>query len=258
VSAAAHGRNLVHSLRGRIERPEAVVIAVLLAAAIALAWFGDGLLIAIGVALALTIGGFGSVWVMGPARTGLGLSRYVTVPLAAVAMILGGRLLSGGLLFLLVPMAAVLSWTVLWLELHIAHRRGAEWALALFVVAIFFGVAAGLDHLFGPTAWPPPLALVALVAFLLGLRLAEARGEGGLASVGHALLHALVVAQVGAAIILLELAGAIGPALLSLAFYVWGGTVDALRRGARLRSVVVEFGSLTILGLVWALLLHQR
>jgi hypothetical protein len=258
MSAAAHGRNLVDTLRERVDRPEAVLIALLLAAAIALAWFSDGLLVAVGVALALSIGGFGSVWVMGPARPGLGFARYVTLPLAAVAMILGGRLLAGGLLILLVPMAGVLSWSVLWLELHLAERRPAQWALELILVAIFFGLAAGLLRLFAADAWPPPMALVALLAFVLGLRLAEGRGEGGLASIGHGGLHALVVAQVGAAVVLLDLAAAIGPALMALAFYVWGGTVDALQRGASLRSVIIEFGSLTVLGLVWALLLYQR
>jgi hypothetical protein len=257
MSAAAERGRLSDLLRGRLERPEAALVAVLLAGAVALAWFGEGLLVAIGVALGLALGGFGSVTVLGPARAGLGLARYLTVPLAAIAMALGGRLLPGGLALLLLPLTAVLVWSLLWLELHFRQRGVSQWALVVALVIIHFAAASGLIGLFGRDAWPPPLILIGIIAFLLGLRLAEGRGEGGLRAVGHAVLHALVVAQVGAAVLLLELAGAIGPALMSLAFYVWSGAVEALERGSSTRSVAVEFGALTVLGLVWALLLHQ-
>jgi hypothetical protein len=257
MSAAAERRRLSDVIRGRVERPEATLLAVLLAGAVALSWFGDGLLVAVGVALALSIGGFGSVWVLGPARAGLGLARYLTVPLAAVAMALGGRLLPGGLGLLLLPLAAVLAWSLLWLELHYRQRGASQWPLVIALTVILFAAATGLVELFGRDAWPPPLILIALFAFLLGLRSAEGRGEGGLRAVGHASLHALVVAQIGAALTLLHLAGAIGPVLMALAFYVWGAAVEALEQGASRRGLIIEFGALTALGLLWALLLHQ-
>jgi len=52
------------------------------------------------------------------------------------------------------------------------------------------------------------------------------------------------------------LPGVVGPAIIALAFYVWGGAADALQNGASSRSVIIEFGSLALLGLLVALLLH--
>jgi hypothetical protein len=257
MSAAADPGRLSHALRGRVERPETAILAVLLTATVALSWFGEGLVVAIGVALGLVVAGFGSVWVMGPARAGLGLARYLTVPLAGLAMALGGRALPGGTALLLLPLAAVLLWSLLWLELHYRQRQGAQLVLAIALVAILVAAASGILELFGADAWPSPLLLVVLIAFVLGVRSAEARGEGGLRAVAHAALHALVVAQVGAALLLLQLAGAIAPALMGLTFYAWAGAVEALETGASMRSMAREFGALAILGIIWALLLHQ-
>jgi hypothetical protein len=46
-------------------------------------------------------------------------------------------------------------------------------------------------------------------------------------------------------------------AITGLAFYAWGGAVEALRGGASGRSVAVEFGTLMLVGLVAGLLLHR-
>jgi hypothetical protein len=46
-------------------------------------------------------------------------------------------------------------------------------------------------------------------------------------------------------------------AAMTLAFYAWGGAVDALRGEASGRAVAVEFGSLMLLGLVVGLLVHR-
>jgi hypothetical protein len=46
-------------------------------------------------------------------------------------------------------------------------------------------------------------------------------------------------------------------ALMALAFYAWGGAVDALESGDSGRGVAVEFGPLLLLGLVIGLLLHR-
>jgi hypothetical protein len=44
---------------------------------------------------------------------------------------------------------------------------------------------------------------------------------------------------------------------MALAFYAWAGAVQALRAGEPGRGVAIEFGSLAVLGLVVALLLHR-
>jgi hypothetical protein len=48
----------------------------------------------------------------------------------------------------------------------------------------------------------------------------------------------------------------VAPAVLALGFHAWGGAAEALESGARARAVIVEFGSLALLGLLVALLLR--
>ena len=43
---------------------------------------------------------------------------------------------------------------------------------------------------------------------------------------------------------------------MALAFHAWSGAAEALEDGAEGRSVAVEFGSLAVLGIVVAVLLH--
>ena len=57
------------------------------------------------------------------------------------------------------------------------------------------------------------------------------------------------------AVVVLRIPGLVGPALVALAFYVWGGAADALGGGATPRSVALEFGSLALLGFVVAVLM---
>jgi hypothetical protein len=250
------GRRLPAALE-RIDRPQAILLAIGLAVISAIGWLVGPLALAAAIAVQLTIGGFGAVALIGPARRGLGLARYTTLALAAVAATLFGRLLPGGVSLLFVPLVAVLLWSILWLELREMRDASVRTGLDLALTGIIFGGAAGIDHLFPSDAWPPPLALVALLAFLVGLRAAESRGTGGAQAVGQALLHALAVAQVGAAVALLDLQGVVGPAIIALAFYTWAGAAEALEGGARARAVAIEFGSLALLGLAVALLLHR-
>jgi hypothetical protein len=49
----------------------------------------------------------------------------------------------------------------------------------------------------------------------------------------------------------------VGPALVALAFYAWGGAADALQSGASARAVTMEFGSLALLGILVAIFLHR-
>jgi hypothetical protein len=48
----------------------------------------------------------------------------------------------------------------------------------------------------------------------------------------------------------------VGAAVLALGFHAWAGAAEALDSGARGRAVLVEFGSLALLGLLVALLLR--
>ncbi len=242
---------------GSIDRPWAVVLALVLAAVAAAGWLSSPFGLAVAVGLQLAVGGLGAVALMGPWQMGLGLARYTTLALAGVAATLAGRMIPGGISLLFVPVLAIALWAVLWLETREEQIAIERTALDLALTATVFAAAAGIHALFGAAAWPPPVALIALLAFVLGLRSAEARGRGGVEAVGQALLHSLAVGQVALAVALLVLPGLVGPAIVALAFYVWGGAAEALGGGASGRSVVIEFGSLALLGLLVALLMHR-
>lgn len=242
----------------RVDRPWALVLAVALAATAAAGWLSSPLGLSVAVGLQLALGGLGAVALMGPSRPGLGLARYTTLALAGVAATLAGRMIPGGVSLLLVPFLAILLWAVLWLEIRGEMTSIERTGLDLVLTATLFAAAAGIGTFFAKSAWPPPVALVALLGFLLGLRSAEARGRGGVEAVGQALLHALAVGQVALAVVILGLPGLVAPAIVALAFYVWGGAAEALGDGAAGRSVVIEFGSLALLGLLVALLMQQR
>lgn len=234
-----------------------MALAVALAAIAAAGWLTSPFGLAVAVALELAVGGLGAVALMGAWRPSLGLARYTTVAVAAVSATLVGRLIPGGVSLLFVPVVAVLLWAVLWLELHGERMALERTALELVLTGTIFAATAGINTLFGRSAWPPPVGLVVLVAFVLGLRSAEARGRGGVEAVGQALLHGLAVGQVALAVSLLGLPGLVSPAIVALAFYAWGGAAEALGGGASGRSVLIEFGSLALLGLLVALLMHQ-
>jgi hypothetical protein len=228
-----------------------------LAGVAAFGWLASGPLLAVAVALALTIGGFGAIYLLGPAQQGLGLGRYLTVPLAAAALTLFGRSLPGGAVLLLGPIAAVLLWAAIWLETRVGHAGGGlRIGIDLMLVATIFAGWVGLLDLFGADAWPSPVILLGAGGFVLALRSAEARRRPAGHAAWEALLHALGVVQVAAALLLLRLPGAVAPALVALTFYAWSGAADALAQGAPGRNVAVEFGSLALLGLLVALLLH--
>lgn len=241
----------------RIDRPEVVGLSLVLAVLAAIGWVTGGTWLAVAVGAQLALGGAGAVRLIGPARPELGLARYVTPAITAVSLTLAGRLLAPGTAVLLTPLAAVLIWAVLWLEMRTAVGLGAHTTLDLALVGIVFLAAAGIWRLFGQATWPPPLALIGLVGFVLAIRAAEARGRTGLRALGLALLHALAVVQVGAALVLLALPGVAAPAVVALSFYVWGGAVEGLDEARTGRSVALEFGALALLGLLMALLLHQ-
>jgi hypothetical protein len=101
------------------------------------------------------------------------------------------------------------------------------------------------------------MILVAVLVLPLAMRSAEARGTMGVEAVGQALLHVLVVTQVGLAAVLLNLVPTVMAGLVALAFYTWAGAVEALRDGRSGRSVAIEFGSLVLLGLIVGLLMYR-
>ena len=241
----------------RIDRPAAVALAVLQAVVAAAGWFAAPIWLAVAVAAQLALGGLAAVYVIGPARHDLGLARYAMPSVAGIAATLFGRLIPGGLSLLLVPILAVVLWSITYLELRIERGTGGRTIHDVLLTGIVFAAAWGMIGLFGAQAWPTPLALVAVFAAPVALRMAEARGTMGVEAVGEALLHLLVVMQVGTAAILLNIPLQVMAALIALAFYTWAGAVEALREGASGRSVAAEFGSLMLLGLVVGLLLHR-
>ena len=256
IARMLSGRRVPAALQ-RVDRPQAIALSVVLAVTAAVGWLASPFVLAVAVAIQLAAGGLGAVALMGPSRPGLGIGRYTTLALAGVSATLAGRLIPGGVSLLFVPLLAVMLWAVLWLELRASFETAERTALDLALTAILFAAAAGIAGLLGNDAWPPPLGLVLLIGLVLALRNAEARGEGGVQAVGQALLHGLAIGQVAVAVVVLRIPGLVGPALVALAFYVWGGAADSLGGGATPRSVALEFGSLALLGVIVAILMAQ-
>ncbi len=250
------GRQRVTVLR-RIDRPAAAVLAIGQALVAAAGWFAEPVWLAVAIAAQLALGGVGAVRVLGPARGDLGLARYAIPATAGIAATLFGRLIPGGLSLLLVPIVAVLLWSITYLEVRAERATGGQTLRDLGLTAIVFTGAAGILDLFGPQTWPTPLVLIGLLSLPPAFRAAEARGTMGAEGFGQALLQVLAVVQVGVGAVLLNVSVLVSAALMALAFYTWTGAVDALRGGASGRSVVVEFGGLVLLGLFVGLLLYR-
>jgi hypothetical protein len=240
----------------RIDRPETIVLALLMGGLVAAGWFASAFWLAVAIAAQLAIGGMGAVWVIGPVRSRFGFARYATFPVAAVALTLLGLMLSPLARLVGAPVAALLLFGVLWAEVRLPDGRSPRLSIDLTLVGIVFAAAAGIAAAFPTASWPPAVLLVVLAAAVPALRAAELRGRYGVEAVGQAALHLLAVAQLGASIALLHLPGVVGSAVLALGFHAWAGAAEALDNGARARAVAVEFGSLALLGLLVALLLR--
>jgi hypothetical protein len=241
----------------RLQYREAILISIVMAVVAAVGWLVSPFWVAVAVAAELAIGGIGAVWLIGPARTELGFARYATLATAGVTLTLFGRLLVPSIGLLLTPLAAVLLFGVIRLELGLTQPGQRRLGLDLAMVGMVFAAAAGIGAMIPPEAWPPGLVLLLILASVPALRAAEARGRSGAQAVGQALLHLVAVAQVAAAVLLLHLPGVVGSAIVALGFHAWGGAAEALDEGASGRSVILEFGALAALGLVVALLLFQ-
>ncbi len=219
-------------------------------------WLAAPFWTAVAIAVQLVIGGLGAVWVIGPIQARYGFARYGTFAVAGVAFTLLGRLLSPVAQIAAAPVVAVLLFAVLWLELRLPDGRSPRLAVDLSLVAIVFAAAAGVSATFPTSAWPPTVVLVVIAAAVPAMRGAELRGRYGVEAVGQAVLQLLAIAQLGVALALLHLPGVVGSAVLALGFHAWAGAAEALDKGARSRAVVIEFGSLALLGLLVALLLR--
>lgn len=248
ISRMVGGRRRLAVLR-QIDRPVVMGLAIVQAMVAAAGWFASPVYLAAAVAVQLALGGIGAIRILGPARSDLGLARYAMPAVAGISATVFGRLIPGGLSLLLVPIVAVLLWSVTYLELRAERGTGGRTVGDLLVTTMVFAGAAGIVTFFGAQTWPTPLILVAGLSLPLALRAAESRGTMGSEGMGQALLQLLVVTQIGAAATLLMVPPVVIAALMALAFYTWGGAVDALRGDASGGSVAVEFGALMVLGL---------
>jgi hypothetical protein len=250
-------RERLATVRRRIEHPRAILLAVVVAALAVAGWLTPPFWMAVAIAAQLVIGGLGAVWVIGPINVRYGFARYGTFAVAGVAFTLLGSLLSSLAQIVAAPIVALLLFGVLWLEIRLPQGRSPRLAVDLSLVAIVFAAAAGVAATFPTSAWPPTVVLVVIAAAIPAMRGAELRGRYGVEAVGQAVLHLLALAQLGVGLALLHLPGVVGSAILALGFHAWAGAAEALDKGARSRAVVVEFGSLALLGLLVALLLRR-
>jgi hypothetical protein len=241
----------------RLQYRDAILVSIVMAVVAAIGWLVTPFWAAVAVAAQLAIGGIAAVWLIGPARTELGFARYATLATAGVTLTLFGRLLVPSIGLLLTPIVAALLFGVIRLELGMTEPGQRRVGLDLVLVGIVFAAAAGIGGMIPADAWPPGLILLLILSGVPALRAAEARGRTGVEAVGQAALHLVAVAQIAAAVGLLQLPGVVGAAIVALGFHAWGGAAEALDDGATGRSVILEFGALAVLGLVVALLLYD-
>ena len=257
MTAAGAQREGLTATRRRIAHPEAILLALALTGLAAWGWRASAFWVAVAVAGQLAIGGLGAVWVIGPVRARYGFARYATLAVAAISATLLGRQFASIAQIAAAPVVAVLLFGVLWFEVRLPSARAPRLAVDLTLVGIVFAAAAGVAATFPAASWPPSLLLVLAAAAVPAMRAAELRGRYGVEAVGQALLHLLAIAQLGLALALLHLPGVVGSAVLALGFHAWAGAAEALDAGARGWAVVIEFGSLALLGLLVALLLRS-
>lgn len=241
----------------RVDRPAGLVLPALLALLAVVGWLADPVWLAIVIAAQIGLGALGSVYLLGPAQPALGYARYATLAVSAVATTLVGRLLPGGLSLLLVPLAVAVLWAVLHVELRTVRQPGSRTTLDLLLTVVVFAAAAGIAQLFESAPWPPAIVPLGIVLAVFVLRQAEARGRTGAAAVGQALLHLIGAVQIALAVSLLNVQGVVGPAIVALAFYIWGGAAESLEEGTAGRAVALEFGALAALGLAVAISLAR-
>jgi hypothetical protein len=213
----------------------------------------------------------------GQAWTGVPIESLILPSVAAVACLGAIRLVPFGLW--LVPALGV-TWLVVLRTLALEDRinRGAAGlsaddrsALLVTILLVAFlaftGIAAmvpgGLVQAGGALAESNLLVLAAgdaLVAGLLGYRAASMRVTGVRDALWSAATYAAAIAIGAAALRAMEIPRFVGPALLTLAFYLWDafiGTAPSRRRDLRW---VGQIGLLAALGLVvaaWNLLLRS-
>jgi hypothetical protein len=205
--------------------------------------------------------------------------------LPAVAGIAGAtvlQLLPVGLLLVAgVVAAGAVALAAVLVERRILLRRSGATAadrtslLSLAVVLAFLaftGIAAAIPGALveplptGDEAGPPGIALEGLVllaaldglvAGLLGYRLAALRGSTARAALAAALSYAAMVAIAAAALRAMGLPRLLGPALLTLVFYLWSayrGAPRTARRDARWIWEVLLLAALGLVVVAWNLL----
>jgi hypothetical protein len=240
-----------------IHRFGPIALPGLLAAIAAVGWSVGPVGWSVAIAVQMALAGFGTALLLGPVRPSGSYARYATLAVAALSASLAGRLLPSGAAIILTPAIWLYLWWLLHVEIGGAEGSAGRLALDLTMVLAIFGGSAGIMRLVGPSAWPPPMVLIGLVAAVPAWRTAEARGARGAKAAGQTLLHLLAIVEVGLALTLLDLPPPVLPALVALAFHTWNGAADALLANAPARSVLLEFGTLAVLGVLVVLILTR-
>ncbi|MEO8437412.1 MAG: hypothetical protein ABI562_03070 [Chloroflexota bacterium] len=212
----------------------------------------------------------------GQARFGIPIESLIVPSVAAVACLGAIRLVPFGLW--LVPALAV-TWLIvgrtLALEarlIRVPDRLSADDRSAVLVTLLlvaflgFTGIAAmipgGLVQAGSPLTTTDLLTLVAgdtLVAGLLGYRAASLRIHTVRDALWSAATYALAIAIGAAAQRAMEIPRFVGPALLTLAFYLWDAfisTAPSQRRDARWIGQIALLVGLGLIVALWNLLLR--
>src|ERR687896_677015 len=104
------GRRLVRrplswGVVSRLEHPEGVALAIVMAALAAVGWYASPFWLAVAIAGQLVLGGLGAVWIIGPATSRIGFARYATLAVSGVSLTMPDGWETG--IGLLLPIVAV-------------------------------------------------------------------------------------------------------------------------------------------------------
>lgn len=276
------------TLRGRGASDPAWELLVLAMALAAVARIAEGAALwaaalLVGAALALAaLDVLGSEEDASSSELGVPVEALALPAVAGIAGATALQLLPVGLLLVVgVGAAGAVALAAVLLERRILLRRSGATAAdrtslhSLAVVLAFLaftGIAAAIPGALveplptGEDGGPPGMALEGLVllaaldglvAGLLGYRLAALRGSTARATFAAALSYAAVVAIAAAALRAMGLPRLLGPALLTLVFYLWSayrGVPRTARRDARWIWEVLLLAALGIVVVAWNLL----
>jgi hypothetical protein len=265
----------------RTERARLLNLVALVVMAAGIALFLDGPAFWIGAALLVAVSAFGTFSLLAELDPRGVPVESLTTPAVASFVTVGLARLAGPTPAGVVALAAgaVLIGASLFLEARLlgpadrTHARRVQQLVPLVVLLAFLGFTSVAGAIYGgpadtgatPTVAGTETAIIvlaltdALVAFILGYRLAATRSASVRQAAWAAGTFAVVIGVAAALLRAIALPRLLGPALLAAIFYLWSAYRSASRAERRSGGWLTEYLALAgaaVLAVAWNLLLR--